>query len=163
MQILCRLHSLWHETPKDTRRRFVNTDSPPFGLVMIVERLIKIHRRPIYLHYSLLQMWSFKLQNFSQHKSFFISTPAYHRWRRPREKQFKNIPEPWKIIQFSSCIRIKRLQKANCTPKHADDDKITRNWVKLWILWPVFPAMALKAKNSASFYSAQQFSPLFIK
>lgn len=28
---------------------------------MIVERLIKIHRYPIYLHYRLLQMWSFKL------------------------------------------------------------------------------------------------------
>lgn len=29
--------------------------------VIIVERLIKIHRYPIYLHYRLLQMWSFKL------------------------------------------------------------------------------------------------------
>lgn len=97
-----------HEPPA------VNNVSPPFGLVMIVERLIKIHRRPIYLHYSLLQMWSFKLQNVSREKTptFFISTPAYHWWRkRRREKQFKNTPKPWKITQFSSCIRIKRLQK----------------------------------------------------
>lgn len=64
MQILCRRRSLWRT---DTT---ITSFLPRVLLIMIVERLIKIHRYPIYLHYSLLQM-CVKLK--ASRKDFFLA------------------------------------------------------------------------------------------
>lgn len=68
-------------------------------LIMIVERLIKIHRYPIYLHYSLLQM-CVELKTFS----FFVTEnpPIFHFHPRYffREVFFNVVFEREKIWQF---------------------------------------------------------------
>lgn len=76
MQILCRRRSLWRTGTA------TSTLPPRVLLIMIVERLIKIHRYPIYLHYSLLQMCvelkSFLVSETKIHQ-FFISIRAFFR------------------------------------------------------------------------------------
>lgn len=97
-------------------------------LVMIVERLIKIHRYPIYLHYSLLQMWSFKLQKFFSYRWKFTDfsfppprAPICERFNGQGESNFKlSLRSGGKIILICDVHshRLKRLRKpkTNCTP-----------------------------------------------
>lgn len=102
---------------------------PRVLLIMIVERLIKIHRYPIYLHYSLLQMcvelkFPRKLSRFLlKIYQFFIFTHAFFRVSRGRNDSNLNFPENNARRHWS---RLKRPTiKQIALWQYADDDIIT--------------------------------------
>lgn len=97
-------------------------------LLMIVERLIKIHRYPIYLHYSLLQMCvelkvPEKVPRFSKNLPILIFTHTFFVFSRGKRKQFEFFPE--KYCTQTPKSRLKRPAiKQIALWQYADDDII---------------------------------------
>ena len=102
-------------------------------LLMIVERLIKIHRYPIYLHYSLLQMCvelkvPEKVPRFSKYLPILIFIHAFLCFQEGKESNLNFSPN--KILHADTEKQIKATSnKANCTVAICWRWYNRRNWV----------------------------------